>query len=121
MKYVKQCLIIFAITLIGEALHACIPLPIPTSLYGLFLLFICLQRKWILPEQVKTVGTFLIEILPVLFVPAAVGLVEAWGLLRDRLLVYLLVTVSTTILVMIMTGIVTQWVIRRGKEKSRDF
>ena len=39
MKYVKQCLIILVISLIGEMLKYLIPLPIPASIYGMILLF----------------------------------------------------------------------------------
>ena len=42
MKYVKQFLIILAISLIGELLKYVLPLPIPASIYGMVILFICL-------------------------------------------------------------------------------
>ena len=43
MKYVSQATIIFGFTLLGELLHALLPLPIPSAIYGLVLLFLALM------------------------------------------------------------------------------
>ena len=45
MKYLKQFLIILAISFIGEILKYIVPLPIPASIYGMVIMFICLQTK----------------------------------------------------------------------------
>ena len=36
-------------------------------------------------ESVREVGEFLIEIMPVMFIPAGVGLITAWGKLKTML------------------------------------
>ena len=41
MKYVKECLIIFGITLAGEVLNGILPLPVPAGVYGLFCFCFC--------------------------------------------------------------------------------
>ena len=46
MKFISQFIIIIAFTFIGELLHFFIPLPIPASIYGIVLLFICLMMKY---------------------------------------------------------------------------
>ena len=74
MKYLSQFLIILGFSLVGEALQLLIPLPIPASVYGIVLLFAALSCKLVKVEQVKDAGGFLISILPVLFVPPAVGI-----------------------------------------------
>lgn len=38
MKYVKEIVIIFGITMVGELLNKFIPLPVPAGVYGLFIL-----------------------------------------------------------------------------------
>ena len=38
--YLKQSAILFGFTLLGEALHRLLPLPIPAAVYGLVLLFV---------------------------------------------------------------------------------
>lgn len=68
MKYLKQFLIILAISFIGEILKYIVPLPIPASIYGMVIMFICLQTKILKLDDVKSVGKFLIEIMPVMFI-----------------------------------------------------
>lgn len=120
MKYLKQFFIIIVISFLGEILHAVIPLPVPASIYGIVLLFTGLMTGIVPLESVRDVGIFLIEIMPVMFVPAAVGLIESWELLSSKLISYVLVTFLTTFVVMVVTGIVTQRVIRGRKEKHDD-
>ena len=86
MKYLSQFLIILGFTVAGEALQRLLPLPIPASVWGLVLLFTALCLGIVKLEQVKDVGSFLTSILPILFVSPAVGIVEDWGLIADRLL-----------------------------------
>lgn len=108
MKYIKQLCIIIGIACIGEILNHMLPLPIPASIYGLCILFICLVSGVIRLEQVKETANFLIEIMPVMFIPAAVGLLDIWDVLRPVLLPVMGITLLSTILVMAVTGIVTQ-------------
>ena len=78
MKYIKQFLIILLISAWGEGLYVLLPLPIPASVYGLVLLLAALISKVLKVEQVKETADFLIEIMPVMFIPAGVGLLTAW-------------------------------------------
>lgn len=120
MKYLKQFGIIIGFSFVGEILHHLIPLPIPASIYGIVLLFLALELKILPVEEVKEAGKFLIAIMPIMFIPAAVGLIESWGMIREGLLAYVVVTAVTTMLVMGISGLVTQAVIRlkKGKEKN---
>jgi len=123
MKYLKQFCLILAVTCVGEVLSLLIDLPVPGSIYGLVLMFLLLLFKIIPVEAVKETGEFLIEIMPVMFIPAAVGLLEAWGTLKPVLLPVCVITVVSTFVVMFVTGKVTDAVIRivskkeAGKEK----
>ena len=71
MKYVRQFCIILVFSFLGEILHTLIPLPIPASVYGLVLLLTALCARIVSVEQVKEAAKFLIEIMPVMFIPAA--------------------------------------------------
>ncbi len=113
MKYVKQFVIILAFSFAGELLHYFIPLPIPASIYGIVLLFLFLELG-ILPERaVADTGMFLVNIMPLLFIPAAVGLMDSWGILKSSWVLYLVVVVVSTIVVMAVSGCVTQLVLKR--------
>ena len=69
-------------------------------------------------EHVDAVGTFLVEIMPMMFIPAGVGLVTSFEQLRPVLFPVLVITVVTTFLVMAVTGKVTDAVI--GKASAAD-
>lgn len=113
MKYLKQAGIIFAFSLAGEGLSRWIPVPVPASIYGIVLLFLTLETGLLKPESIRETGRFLITIMPVMFIPAAAGLLEDWPVLRTNWLAYLVIMGVTTVVVMAVSGWVTQWVIRR--------
>ena len=109
---------ILAISFIGEILKYFLPLLIPASIYGMMILFIGLLTGIIPLEAVKDVGKFLIEIMPVMFIPAGVGLMSSWVNLKPVLLPVSIITVVSIVTVMIATGRTSQWIIRRGKKKE---
>ena len=120
MKWMKQFGIILLISFVGEILEKWIPLPIPASIYGIILLFLCLKLNIIPHEAVHETGKFLIEIMPLMFIPAAVGLLETWDVIAPAWLEYVAVTVISTWVVMIVSGRVTQFVIRRKRKDVQE-
>ena len=117
MKYIRQFAVILTISFLGEVLKALIPLQIPASVYGLLLMLAALCFKIIPLDAVKDTGKFLVEIMPLMFIPAAVGLTESWDKISPILVQLIVITVISTIAVMAVSGLVTQWVIRRGEKK----
>ena len=120
MKYLKQFLIILVISYAGELLKYVLPLPIPASIYGMVILLVGLLTGLIALDAVKDVGKFLIEIMPVMFIPAGGGLMSSWGTLKPLLLPVSIITVVTIVTVMAATGKVSQWVIRKGKSDKEE-
>lgn len=118
MKLLKQFLIILAISFVGEVLKYFLPLPVPASIYGMVILFIGLLTGLIPLESVRDAGKYLIEIMPVMFIPAGVGLMSSWGTLKPVLLPVSIITVVALITVMGATGRVSQFVIRTQKRKE---
>jgi holin-like protein len=119
MKYIRQFSIILTVSFAGEVLHALLPLPIPASIYGLVLMLAALCFHVIPLEAVRECGRFLVEIMPLMFIPAAVGLTAAWDRIRPILVPLLVITVVTTVLVMTVAGRTTQWVIRRDAASEK--
>ena len=120
MKWMKQFGIILLISFVGEILEKWIPLPIPASIYGIILLFLCLKLNISPHEAVHETGQFLIEMMPLRFIPAAVGLLETWDVIAPAWLEYVAVTVISTWVVMIVSGRVTQFVIRRKRKDVQE-
>ncbi|MSS64128.1 CidA/LrgA family protein [Velocimicrobium porci] len=120
MKYIRQFGIILVITFVGELLKAFLPLPIPASIYGLLLMLGLLITKIVPLEQVKEAGDFLIEIMPLMFIPAAAGILLSWNTMKEILIPLILITVITTILVMAATGKATELILNLGSAKSKE-
>jgi len=118
LKYLKQFLIILVISLAGEILKALLPLPVPASIYGMVLLFAGLVSGIIKLDAVKETGKFLIEIMPVMFIPAGVGLMSSWGVLKPMFVPVSVVTVVVLVAVMAVTGNVSQAIIRYKRTKE---
>lgn len=123
MKYLRQFCIIMMISFLGEILRAVLPLPVPGSIYGILLMFFALYFHVLEVADVSETGKFLVEIMPVMFVPAAAGLMKSWGVLQPFFVQFLFICVSTTFIVMGVTGHVTQFVIRktgRGEKSGEE-
>lgn len=114
MKYLKEFGIIILISFVGEILNDLLPLPIPASVYGFVILFVCLMTGIVKLSDVKDTGKFLVEIMPVMFIPAAVGLIDSFNVLKPILMEVTVILIVTTVIVMVVAGRVTQFVIRRG-------
>lgn len=104
MKYMKQFGIILGVTCAGEIIKYFVPLPVPGSIYGLLLMLIFLMSGIIKLEQVKETAEFLIEIMPLMFIPAGVGLLNSWGQLQRIVLPVSVITLVSTFVVMGVTG-----------------
>ncbi|MDE6203796.1 MAG: CidA/LrgA family protein [Lachnospiraceae bacterium] len=120
MKYLKQFGIILLLSFVGEILHMLLPLPVPASIYGIILLFLCLEWKIISVSAVKETSSFLIEIMPVMFIPAAVGLMDAWENIKTAWLSYAVITMVSTFVVMAVSGKAVQFIMNRGKKSGQE-
>ena len=95
-----------------------LPLPVPASVYGLVLLLMALNFKLVKLEDVKEVGTYLTGIFPLLFVPAAAGVMELWAEMGDMLLPIVIAILPVTVLVMVLAGRTTQALTSRKKKEA---
>lgn len=118
MKYLRECLIIFGLTFAGEVLNRVLPLPVPAGVYGLFLMLVLLCTGLLRLEQVEATGNFLLDIMPVMFIPASVGLLESMGVLSAILVPVVVVSIVSTVIVMAVTGIVAEKMLGGKKHES---
>lgn len=117
-NYLFQFARILAFCFLGEVCHAVLPLPVPASVYGLVLLLLALNFRLIQLEDVKEVGVFLTGIFPLLFVPAAAGVMELWAEMGEMLLPIVIAIIPVTVLVMVTAGKTTQALSSRKKNKE---
>ena len=119
MKYLHQALIIAAVTFAAELIKFLIPLPIPASIYGLILLFTLLKTGILKLSQIEDVGGLLLELMPLLLVPASVSFLTCLDTIKTMLLPVLITGLLGTTLVLFITGRVTQFFIRRRKDGAK--
>lgn len=113
-----QLCIILGVSFIGEVLNNVIPLPIPASIYGIVIMLLCLVFKVIRLEWVKDAGKLLVDLMPVMFIPAAVGIINSWDVIKPKVGAYAVITFISTFIVMAAAGRITQAIIhsrRKGK------
>ena len=118
MKYMKQLCIIMAVAFAGEVLKALLPFPIPASIYGLVLMLLLLISGILPLSAVEDTADFLVSIMPVMFIPAAVGLLDAWPALQPVLVPVTVIMVLTTVIVMVVTGRLTQLFMKLQNKKE---
>ena len=117
MKYIRQITVVLAVSFVGEILNAVIPLPIPASIYGLVLMFLLLESGLVKFEKVQETTIFLKNALVVTLIPSAVGVMAAWDVLRPILLPAILIIVLTNVLVLAVSGHVSQAIVRAQRRR----
>lgn len=118
MKYVKQLTIIGAVSFAGEFLSGILPMPVPGSVYGMVLLLLCLCLKIIKLEQIEETADYLLLIMPLFFVSPGISIIDTYPLVRDSIVFLVLISFVTALLTMVVTGHVTQFLLRHGKKKK---
>lgn len=118
MEYLKQFLIIIAVSFFGELLAWLIPLPIPGGIYGLVIMF-CVLKFNILPlAKVKKASKFFIDIMPIMFVAPGVAILDSLDVLKAHWLQIVIAAIFSTFIVMIAAGLVTQLIIKLEGNKE---
>jgi holin-like protein len=117
----KGCLQVLALFLFSYGLNALttiLNIKIPGSIIGMILLFILLQTKVIKLSWIETGGSWLLAELLLFFVPSAVGIMQYQHLLMDNGLKILVIIISSSLIVMIGSGLLAEQLGKLGKRKE---
>lgn len=117
MKFVTQFFYILACSALGELLQEAIPLPIPAAIYGIVLMLAALATGILKSEQVADAARFLISIMGVFFVAPVVNILQYWGLVAPQLVPICVITVSSTLVVFAVSGLVTKVLLKKEDGK----
>ena len=120
MKYIKQFALIALITFLGEILNLLLPLPVPASIYGMILLFVCLMTGLMKLPQIEETADLLLGVMPIFFISPTVSIMSSVGMIKDDLFGVLLTCIVSTIVVMAVTGWVAQLVMKRSEKEAKD-
>ena len=118
MQYLKQALIIFGFTMIGQVLEWLIPLPIPAAIYGFVLLFLALLTGLLKKEHIDETAKFLISAMGVMYVAPAVNILSYYDIIAPQLAGVITVVVTSTAIVFVVSGLVTQWLSKKEGKKN---
>lgn len=119
MKYMKQFALIALITFLGEVLNLVLPLPVPASIYGMVLLFVCLMTGLVKLPQIEETADLLLNVMPIFFISPTVSIMSSVGMMKDDLFGILLTCVVSTMVVMAVTGWVAQAVMKSGEKEAK--
>ncbi|GAA0179940.1 CidA/LrgA family protein [Clostridium sediminicola] len=115
MKLLRQLGIVLSIGFLGEFLSKTFHLPIPGNVLGMIILLCLLSLKIIKVEMINDISDFLLSYLPFFFIPAGVGLISSFQLLKGKWVAIILLCIITTIIAIVVTGLTIQFVKRRLK------
>lgn len=94
----------------GSWIQKVFHLLLPGSIIGMLLLFGVLLTKKFKLTWIDKGSSFLLSHLPLLFIPVTVGIIDFFDLFRGRGIFSIVVVFVSTLLVMISTSMISQWI-----------
>ena len=99
--------------LIGETLESLFHLPIPGSVIGMVILLAGLMIYGKVPEGLRITSNGLMRYLSLLFIPAGVGVMDQWSLIRSNLLSITVTLVISAIALQAAIAIFMRFMLKR--------
>lgn len=118
MKLFREALIIFGIYLLGEVISSSLSLPVPGNILGMIILFLLLYTKVVKIDNIINITNFLLNHLAFFFIPAGVGLMASFAVIKTSCIQLLIVCLLTTIIIIASTGTIVQFISRRSKDNK---
>ena len=118
MKYIKQFLIILLMAVLGGLLNQLVPLPIPATVWGMVLMFCALMSGMVKLDQVEETADFFMSVMPMLFIPLAVGLVDNYEVLAEHAIPIMIIVLASFFLCFAVTGKTADFIITRTSGRS---
>ncbi len=118
IRIVFQVIILYLFSFIGSWIVQSLSLQFPGSIVGLLLLFVCLYFRIIPVELIKDGAGFLLAFLALFFIPATVGIMDYPELLSWAGLGMVLAIIISTVITIIFTGRLCQYLERKVLEKE---
>ena len=116
---ILQCAVLFAFLALGELTVWLTGVPVPSSIIGMLFLAASLKAGWVRLESVDKVADFLVRNLGFFFVPAGVGVMRCFGIIRDQWIQIVGATIISTFIIIAVTGWIHQF-IRRSLSRNHS-
>ena len=98
--------VILACTFAGQWIASLLPFAFPGSIIGMALLFAALATGLVKPAWIECGAELLLRYMALMFVPLGVGLVAYLGVLETGAVPFLLSTIASTLVTMLVVGFV---------------
>lgn len=108
MLLIKQVATIVLFWLVGEVIVYFTALPVPGSILAMLLLIAALELKILKPSHIKEVANFLLNNMALFFIPAGVGLMNHFELLKDEWLSITTAIVLSALIVLTVVGLIME-------------
>ncbi|BDH60992.1 hypothetical protein MTP04_11220 [Lysinibacillus sp. PLM2] len=108
VRTVLQILILYIFHYLGVLIVTLTKIPLPPSVVGFILLFICLLLKWIKIELIRDGASFLIGFMLLFYIPPMVGIIEYPQLLSYNGLILILGVIVSTLFAILITSFLSQ-------------
>ena len=118
---IRYCAIIFGCLALGELIVYLTGIHFPSNIIGMILLTLFLHLGWIKLHWVKAFSDMLISHLGLFFVPPSVAILAYFDLIAKNFWSISVAIVISTIIVMVITGHVYQFIRKRTKHHHRPF
>lgn len=115
MKFIRQLAVILSVCFVAECMEELIPLPVAAGIYGLALMLAGLVSGLIPLEKVEGAADFLVDAMPIFFIPATVAIMNSGDSLKAILLPLTVICVVSTLLIMAVTGKTAQYILRKER------
>lgn len=113
MVLLRQLATIIGICFLGEFLNKVLNIPVPANVLGMMILLFLLMTGLINLDKIDKISKFLLDHLAFIFVPAGVSILKNLELIKDHWMPIIAITMISTVIVMVVTGLTIQFLIRR--------
>ncbi|PIE25433.1 MAG: murein hydrolase regulator LrgA [Neptuniibacter caesariensis] len=114
---IQGFLILLLCQLVGELIVTLLEVPIPGSVVGMVVLLAGLMARGAVPEGLRMTGEGLLQVLPLLLVPAGVGLMRHFAVLSEYWAAFLIALFFSTLVTMLVVALLLKFL---SKEKKTE-
>ena len=118
LTLIIQIAILFIVFYVGEWIQQYFQIPIPGSVIGLIMMFLLLVSGIFQTRWIEKGASFMVGNLVLFFIPGIVGILNYFYLFKGKGLLLFVITIVSTLLVMISSGLVSQAVVKERNVRT---
>lgn len=119
MKIMLQIGIVFVLCFAGEGISGILPFAFPGSVISMILLFLLLLCKVIKIEHLKEKTDFMLQNMAFFFIPAGVGLINYYDVMKGSIVPLLFICLITTVLTFAAAAFTVSAVIKLQNKRKQ--